>query len=68
MEYSHWYTKVTLGKDSKMLKSRIQNGFTIRAIEYEWDLNLDLNWAISFGLKDLTKNQFLILKQIRFYA
>ena len=66
MEYSHWYTKVTLGKDSEMLKSRIQNGFTIRAIEYEWDLNLDPNYAISFWLEDLTKNLFLILKHIRF--
>ena len=66
MEYSHWYTKVTHGRDSEMLKSRIQNGFTIRLIEYEWDLKLDYNWAISFGLEDLTKNQFLILKHIRF--
>ena len=65
MEYSHWYTKLTLGKDSDRLTSRIQYGLTIRAIEYEWDLNLDLNWAISLKLKDLTENQFVILKHIR---
>ena len=43
MKYSHGLTNVTFDQDSEILKSRIQNSITIRAIEYELDLNLDPN-------------------------
>ena len=61
MEYSLGFTKVAFGKDSMMLKSMIHNCSTIRAIEYEWNLNLYHNWDIGFGFENLTKNQFFTL-------
>ena len=64
MEYSHGFTKVALGKDSDMLKSRIKKGYTIWAIEYEWNLNLDPNGDIGFGPENTTKNQFRTLKHM----
>ena len=48
MEYSHGFTKVTFGKLSEVLKSRIKKDFIIRAIEYEYKLNLDSNGDIGF--------------------
>ena len=34
MEYSHWFTKVALVKDSKKLEASIENYLTIKAREY----------------------------------
>ena len=64
MEYRHGFKKVALGKDSEMLKSRIKKGYTIWAIEYEWNLNLDPTGDIGIGLENMIKNQFGTLKHM----